>query len=96
MIRRIFHTKDNLCVILTDNTQHNIQSDTLRNNCPCQICLSSKSRFKILGSNVTILRVEPVGNYGIKVYFSDGHSTGIYTFDQITSLISQQNLSQNP
>ena len=29
---------------------------------------------------VTITRIEPVGNYAVKIYFDDGHDTGIYAF----------------
>lgn len=30
---------------------------------------------------VEIVRVEPVGNYAVQLVFSDGHDTGIYSFD---------------
>ena len=30
--------------------------------------------------NVKILEIEPVGNYAIKIVFSDGHDTGIYSW----------------
>jgi len=30
---------------------------------------------------VTIARVEPVGNYAVRLVFSDGHSSGIYSWD---------------
>jgi len=30
---------------------------------------------------VTIHRIEPVGSYAIQLYFSDGHDTGIYSWD---------------
>ena len=30
--------------------------------------------------NVKIVKVEPVGNYAIKIVFSDGHDTGIYSW----------------
>ncbi|MDO3381025.1 DUF971 domain-containing protein [Gilvimarinus sp. SDUM040014] len=32
---------------------------------------------------VTILKLEPVGNYAIKLSFDDGHNTGIYTWDML-------------
>lgn len=35
---------------------------------------------------VTIKGVEPVGNYGILPKFSDGHETGIYTWDLLYKL----------
>lgn len=31
--------------------------------------------------NVEITAVEPVGNYAIQLAFSDGHNTGIYSWD---------------
>ena len=31
--------------------------------------------------DVTITRVEPVGNYAVQLAFSDGHDTGIYSWD---------------
>jgi len=32
-------------------------------------------------SNVLIDQIEPVGNYAIRIIFSDNHSSGIYTWD---------------
>lgn len=31
--------------------------------------------------NVAITKVEPVGNYALRLTFSDGHDTGIYSWD---------------
>lgn len=31
--------------------------------------------------NVAITAVEPVGNYAVQLNFSDGHNTGIYSWD---------------
>ena len=36
--------------------------------------------------NVKILEIEPVGNYAIKIVFSDGHDTGIYSFESLLAL----------
>ena len=30
--------------------------------------------------DVTIKAIEPVGNYGVRLVFSDGHNTGIYSW----------------
>ena len=35
---------------------------------------------------VTIVAVEPVGHYGIKPLFSDGHDTGIYSWPYLHAL----------
>ena len=31
--------------------------------------------------DIEILRVEPVGQYAVQLHFSDGHATGIYSWD---------------
>ena len=36
--------------------------------------------------DVGILRIEPVGNYAIRLTFSDGHSTGIYSWDALREM----------
>jgi DUF971 family protein len=46
--------------------------------------------------DVTIDELEPVGNYGIKPTFSDGHSTGIYSWVYLHHLcLNQQTIWQN-
>ena len=39
---------------------------------------------------VTLTAVEPVGNYAVRPAFSDGHDTGIYTWEYLYFLGSQQ------
>jgi len=36
--------------------------------------------------DVTITAIEPVGSYGIRPTFSDGHNTGIYTWETLYEL----------
>ena len=40
--------------------------------------------------NVSISRIEAVGNYAIRLYFSDGHQTGLYSWDVLEDLGSNQ------
>jgi DUF971 family protein len=42
--------------------------------------------------NVEIASVEPVGNYGIKPVFSDGHDTGLYSWDVLYDLGARQEI----
>ena len=43
--------------------------------------------------NVKIVEVEPVGNYAIKIVFSDGHDTGIYSWSHLRNLaINEESL----
>jgi len=40
--------------------------------------------------NVTIREIKPVGNYALQLVFDDGHDTGIYSWDYLHQLGSQQ------
>ena len=34
-------------------------------------------------ADIRVDAVKPVGRYGLQINWSDGHSTGIYTFDRL-------------
>ena len=36
--------------------------------------------------NVFIVRLEPIGTYAVRIIFSDGHSTGLYTWSYLAKL----------
>lgn len=36
--------------------------------------------------NVAIDRIEPVGNYAVRLCFDDGHHTGLYSWDELLKL----------
>jgi DUF971 family protein len=36
--------------------------------------------------DVNIVAIEPVGNYAVKLVFSDGHNTGLYSWDYLYDL----------
>jgi DUF971 family protein len=40
--------------------------------------------------DVEIAAIEPVGNYAVKLVFSDGHDTGLYSWDYLYSLGENQ------
>jgi DUF971 family protein len=43
--------------------------------------------------NVGIVAIDPVGNYAVKFRFSDGHDTGIYSWDYLHDLgVNQERL----
>jgi len=39
---------------------------------------------------VNIDAIEPVGNYAVRLIFSDGHDTGLYSWDYLHELIRNQ------
>ena len=65
----------------------------------------AKNPLAILPSNtpkagtLTALGAELVGNYAMRIRFSDGHDTGIYSWDYLRQLdpgIKQDKLESNP
>jgi DUF971 family protein len=36
--------------------------------------------------NVAMTRLEPVGSYAVRIIFSDGHSTGLFTWNYLAKL----------
>ena len=48
---------------------------------------SPEQKRTIVGKeNVSIVGLEPVGNYAVKIVFSDGHDTGLYTWEYLRKL----------
>ena len=59
-------------------------SAAVRGHQPSMAVLQSGKR------NVVITQLEPVGNYAIKPTFSDGHNSGIYSWDILYDLGARQ------
>jgi DUF971 family protein len=67
----------------------------LRDHCPCATCTGAHgtppqkpagSPFPMFQPALKILRLEPVGNYAIRIHWSDGHNTGLYTYEYLRSI----------
>ncbi len=62
----------------------------LRLACPCAACVEEMTGRPMLDPAMVPDNVQPVslalvGAYGLRVAWSDGHGTGIYTFDWLRS-----------
>ena len=44
------------------------------------------SPFQMYQAKLKMLGVEPVGNYAIRINWSDGHNTGIYSYDHLREI----------
>ena len=63
----------------------------LRRKCSCAACIDEWSGEQILNpddvtEDVRPINVNPVGRYAINIEWSDGHRSGIYSFDFLRSL----------
>ena len=66
-------------------------SELLREECPCAGCVDEITRVRKIKpgdipSDIHPIQISPVGRYAIHILWSDGHDSGIYTFDHLRSL----------
>lgn len=76
----------------------------LRDWCPCASCTGShgteprkktsgdtaqpSNPFQMYKPRERMMNVEPVGSYALRIVWSDGHATGIYSFDHLRQICS--------
>ncbi len=67
----------------------------LRLKCPCALCIDEITRKPLIVETEIPLDVYPkkiklVGRYALSVDWSDGHTTGIYTFESLRFMDSEK------
>ena len=63
----------------------------LRRRCPCALCVNEWTRQAQLDPATVPFylkaeKAELVGNYAVAFKFSDGHATGVFTFERLREL----------
>ena len=63
----------------------------LRDNCPCATCTGAhgatpSSSFQMYQEALKIAAVEPLGSYAVQINWSDGHKSGIYSYDHLRKI----------
>ena len=85
-----FHQKSKLLeIIFDDNTECMLSTEFLRVHSPSAEVQGHSPEQAVLQvgkENVSINKIEPVGNYAIKIFFSDGHDTGLYSWQYLHML----------
>jgi DUF971 family protein len=79
-----------------DNHHSEYPLNYLRDKCPCATCTgahgtpprqpggdATEGPFLMFKPRLKMLGVSPVGNYAIRIDWSDGHSTGIYSYEHL-------------
>jgi len=85
----------------SDGFESSILLRDLRDVCPCAHCTGEE----ILGQKVfagmktfapgmnELVKLAPVGNYGVKAAWKDGHDTGIYTWEMLRNVFEGKQLT---
>ena len=81
---RLSKAKDSLFVKFDNGYETTLTAELLRVESPSAEVQGHGSGQKTTPAgkaNVTIAAIEPVGNYAIRISFSDGHDTGLFSWD---------------
>ena len=80
---RLLKDRRALLVTFEDGAAFSLPAELLRVTSPsAEVQGHSEAQRKTVGGkrNVTILAVDPVGNYAVRLGFDDMHNTGIYSW----------------
>tara|TARA_B100000700_G_scaffold191682_1_gene211119 strand:- start:19 stop:372 length:354 start_codon:yes stop_codon:yes gene_type:complete len=93
-IKSIICNKQKLNILFYDNYESEISAELLRIESPsAEVKGHSKKEIitPLNKKNVSIVNIEKVGNYAIRIIFDDGHDTGIYTWSYLRK-VSENNI----
>lgn len=80
-----------LKVVWPDGRTDVLPAFDLRADCWCALCVNENTGARVLDparlpKEVHPLAVKPIGNYAIQIEWSDGHNTGLYTYQHLREL----------
>jgi len=89
--------QEHLLIEFNDGQRRRYRISQLREACPCATCRERRAAPSPPPTELTVLSageaqpqritsMQPVGGYAYSIHFSDGHDTGIYTFDHLLEL----------
>ncbi len=86
-----FDAEGNLLVRWDDGKESKFPPKWLRARCPCAECVEEWSGRRVVGEaqvkqDVKAQGMQQVGRYAVQIQWSDGHSTGIYSWDYFAKL----------
>ena len=80
--------KTEIRFVWDDDTDDVWPARALRIKCTCANCQSEATGARILDpasvpADLSVSDMHLVGNYGVGIHFSDGHTTGIFRFREL-------------
>jgi DUF971 family protein len=91
--------KKELFIKWYDESESLIDLKYLRDECPCATCKGETILFRTIrppsitvknSSMYEVAGIKPVGGYAVQINWKDGHSTGIYTYEYLKKLASDE------
>lgn len=90
--RQIIEESDSeISIVWSDETESRFNAADLRKSCPCAGCVNEWTGEKMLkpdsiSDDLTFSSIAVVGRYALNFNFSDGHDTGIFSFQYLRNL----------
>ncbi len=90
--RQIIEESDSeISINWSDEAETKYNAADLRRACPCAGCINEWTGEKMLkteniADDLSFSSISIVGRYALNFHFSDGHETGIYSFDYLRKL----------
>jgi DUF971 family protein len=90
--RQIIEESDSeLSINWSDEAETKYNAADLRRACPCAGCINEWTGEKMLkvetvADSLSFSSISIVGRYALNFHFSDGHDTGIFSFDYLRKL----------
>ena len=91
---RVFKNEGRIEIDFTDGMKCSLPAEYLRVESPsAEVQGHGPSQKQIVAgrAHVGILALEPVGNYAIRIVWSDGHGSGIYSFEHLRKISPESN-----
>lgn len=91
-LRNIAVAGRELALAWGDGHETYLPFDELRRDCPCAVCrghhgILAPDPLRVVKApvqgEVTIRELHPIGAYAVQIVWSDGHDTGIYSFESL-------------
>ena len=85
------HRDQGLLSVVWEDRQTDLPFVFLRGECHCAACVNEWTGKRLLDpksipQGISIEKMELVGSYAVQIYWSDGHQSGLYTWERLRSL----------
>lgn len=86
------HKRSRCLELVYDDSSYSLAAEYLRVSSPSAEVKGHGPGQEVLQTGkeqVAIDQIEPVGHYALKIYFNDGHDSGLYTWDYLYQLATE-------